>query len=63
MSRGGEGEFAQFWLFNFSDLFWNCVPDADGSGVFNRDLGIVKWWRLCDRVSRPAGGVDLNNVI
>ena len=29
MSRGGEREFAYgcmkwFWLFNFSDLFWNC---------------------------------------
>ena len=60
---------SQFWLFNFSDLFWNCVPDADGSGVklefatvFNRDLGIVKWCRLCDRVSRPRG-VDFNHVI
>ena len=39
-----------FWLFNFSDLFWNCVPDADGYGikisksitVFNRDLCTVK---------------------
>ena len=44
--------------------------------MFNRDLGIVKWgrlcdrvsivkWcRLCDRVSRPeGGGVDFNNVI
>ena len=25
--------------------------------VFNRDLGIVKWCRLCDRVSRPVGGL------
>ena len=33
--------------------------------VFNRDLGIVKSCRLCDRVSRPVGGggVDFNNVI
>ena len=34
--------------------------------MFNRDLGILKWCRLCDRVSRPVGGgggVDLNNVI
>ena len=43
--------------------------------MFNGDLGIVKWcrlcdrvsivkWcRLCDRVSRPVGGgVDFNNV-
>ena len=25
--------------------------------VFNHDLGIVKWCRLCDRVSRPVGGL------
>ena len=26
--------------------------------MFNRDLGIVKWCRLCDRVSsRPVGGL------
>ena len=31
--------------------------------VFNRDLGIVKWCRLCDRVSRTVWGVDFNNVI
>ena len=24
--------------------------------MFNRDIGIVKWCRLCDRVSRPVGG-------
>ena len=38
MNWGGEREFAYgclkcFWLGNFSDLFWNCVPDADGSRV------------------------------
>ena len=38
MNWGGEGEFAYgclkcFWLCNFSDLFWNCDPDADGSRV------------------------------
>ena len=31
--------------------------------MFNRDLCIVKWCRLCDRVSRPLGGIDFNNVI
>ena len=32
--------------------------------MFNCDLGIVKWCRLCDRLSRPVGGgVDFNNVI
>ena len=25
--------------------------------MYNRDLGIVKWCRLCDRVSRPVGGL------
>ena len=27
--------------------------------MFNRDLGIVKWCRLCDRVSMHVGGVIL----
>ena len=27
------GRLECFWLFNFSDLFWNCVPDAGGSKV------------------------------
>ena len=34
--------------------------------MFNRYLGIVKWCRLCDHVSRSVGGgggVDFNNVI
>ena len=44
-------------------ISFGSVPDADGSGeneyttVFNRDLGIVKWCRLCDRVSRSVGGL------
>ena len=32
--------------------------------ILRCSLGIVKWCRLCDRVSRPVGGgVDFNNVI
>ena len=27
--------------------------------VFNRNLGTVSWCRLCDRVSRPVGGLIL----
>ena len=27
--------------------------------VFNRDLGTMQWCRLCDRVSRPEGGLIL----
>ena len=27
--------------------------------MFNRDLGTMYWCRLCDRVSRPEGGLIL----